>query len=63
MFKTVHCPNCNIVYKKDDEVILDMYNTIHHQDCFHYDIPIKDRCSFGEICEKYDFFNELLPLN
>jgi len=63
MYKEVRCPNCIRVFKLEDDVILDIYNTLHHLDCFQYDTPVKDRCAYGEICEKYDFFHELLPLN
>ena len=63
MNKNVYCPYCNIVYKQEDEVILDKINTVHHQDCFHFQFSIKDRGTFGEICEKYTFFHEFLPLN
>lgn len=54
------CPRCNTYYENDDPVMLDKLNSVLHQECYSSkNREIKDRGSYREILENYDFFSEL----
>ena len=58
--KRLVCPRCNTYYENDDPVMLDKLNSVLHQECYSSENRgIKDRGSYREILEKYDFFSEL----
>ena len=60
-FVIMYCDSCKQHYRYDDQVVLDMMNGIFHADCYHNltKLPIKDRGTYREIVEKYDFFFDL----
>lgn len=60
-FVILYCNNCKRHYRYNDHVVLDVWNSILHANCYKNlsGFPIKDRGTYGEIIEKYDFFKEL----
>lgn len=59
--KRIMCPYCEKPHQNDDAVYLDIINTVIHQKCYPSDgLTIKDRGTYREILEKYEFFHELL---
>lgn len=54
----IHCPNCRVPIKLDDEIFMDLVNTLTHQKCGHY-FSLKDQGLYREIIEKYP---EYFPL-
>lgn len=57
----MYCRNCKRHYRYNDSVILDIWHSIIHESCYEQlsGYKIKDRGTYGEIIEKYDFFKEL----
>lgn len=62
-FDRLRCPNCNRLYKMKDQVFLDDLNTVIHQKCYspYTTYAVKDKGTYKEIMERYDFFSELAP--
>lgn len=60
-FNRLRCPKCKRYYLNKDRVFLDEMNAVIHQRCYTPDVlQIKDRGTYKEIINKYDFFHELI---
>ncbi len=63
-FNRLRCPHCQRYYKNNDPVVLDDWNTVIHMKCYSVnDFNIKDKGTYKEIIEKYDFFEEMNIFN
>ncbi|MCZ0757155.1 hypothetical protein [Anoxybacillus sp. J5B_2022] len=61
IYERLRCPICARKFKRQDKVVLDMINTVIHQECYHtYTekplLPIKDEGSFRKMVATYEFF-------
>lgn len=55
----LHCGECSEIVRYKEFIFLDEFNTIIHQKCYKPKYIIKDKGTFNEIINKYDFFNDL----
>lgn len=59
-FNRLRCPKCKRYFLSKDRVFIDEMNTVLHQRCYTPDsLTIKQRGTYREIIDKFDFFNEL----
>ncbi|VXC08816.1 conserved hypothetical protein [Bacillus sp. 349Y] len=56
----IQCPDCGKAYKNQDEVALDVINTVIHKSCpdKKEHLIIVDEGTFEEIVKRYPFFDE-----
>ncbi|TYO69964.1 hypothetical protein [Rossellomorea marisflavi] len=56
----IQCPDCGKAYVSQDEVALDVINTIIHKECpdKRNHLNIIDEGTFEEIVKRYPFFDE-----
>lgn len=59
MLNRIRCSNCHKLVKYKDFVYLDIVNTVIHQRCYSPEFEVKDKGTFSDITEKYNFFEQL----
>ncbi|MDQ0154930.1 hypothetical protein J2S07_001234 [Robertmurraya andreesenii] len=56
----IKCPVCRRMFINKDRVVLDIYNSITHQDCFTGHVStIKDFSSYSNIINSYSIFADV----
>lgn len=58
MIDRLKCGNCHKVILYKERVFLNVFNTIVHQRCYKPIYRIKDRGTYGELIERYDFLEQ-----
>lgn len=53
------CSSCHKEVRLNEDVTLDIINTITHKSCDPSNLPVKDAGTFQEMANKYSFFREI----
>lgn len=60
MSNRICCSDCHKEVEPENEVTLDILNTITHKSCKQTGLPIKDNSIFQDIILKHHFIQELI---
>ncbi|MBE2904657.1 RING finger protein [Anoxybacillus flavithermus] len=60
ILENLRCPICRKAFKRQDQVVLDIINTVIHRECYETTdrplLPIKDEGTLRKLVATYEFF-------
>lgn len=61
ILENLRCPICRKAFKRQDQVVLDIINTVIHHECYYTCVgrklfPVKDEGSLRKIIATYELF-------